>query len=130
MSKRGISVKREKIKEAIFSAGGFITQTAELLGVERHTVSRWRHNDVEIAEWFEEAVDNNLDIAETKLMENIKAGKEASVFFYLKCKGKARGFIERQQFEHMGGMSFSAMGDKELQNQIDKRLKRAKDGVK
>jgi hypothetical protein len=43
-----------------------------------------------------------LDFAESALMKNIKAGKEASNMFYLKCRGKRRGYVERQEIEHSG----------------------------
>ena len=36
------------------------------------------------------------------LKHNIEKAKEASVFFYLKTKGKKRGYIERQEIQHEG----------------------------
>jgi hypothetical protein len=40
-----------------------------------------------------------LDLAEEKLMINIDEAKEASIFFFLKTKGKDRGYVERQEID-------------------------------
>ncbi|KKM24451.1 hypothetical protein LCGC14_1604980, partial [marine sediment metagenome] len=43
-----------------------------------------------------------LDFAESALFQNIKDRREASIIFYLKTKGKGRGYIEKQEIEHSG----------------------------
>jgi hypothetical protein len=53
---------------------------------------------------FVEATERDLDYTESQLKKNIKAGKEASIFFHLKCKGKARGWIERQEVTGANGV--------------------------
>ena len=41
----------------------------------------------------------SLDYAESKLLENIRANKETSIIFYLKTKGKKRGYSERSELD-------------------------------
>ena len=41
---------------------------------------------------------------ESKLFENIKDGKTAEMIFYLKSKGKKRGYVERQEITGADGM--------------------------
>ncbi len=36
-------------------------------------------------------------------MLNIQAGKEASIFFFLKCRAKDRGYVERSEITGAGG---------------------------
>ena len=36
------------------------------------------------------------------LYKNIKDGRETSLIFYLKTKGKQRGYIEKQELQHSG----------------------------
>ena len=54
-----------------------------------------RHS--ELREVEKEALESTLDLAEAKLIENIENGKEASIFFYLKCRGKGRGYVEKDR---------------------------------
>jgi len=42
-----------------------------------------------------------LDFVESKLHQRIRDGSDAATIFYLKTKGKRRGYIERQEFEHL-----------------------------
>ena len=56
------------------------------------------------AEW-DEINESLKDFAESKLMINISRGKEASIFFFLKCKAKDRGYIDRVDINHSGRLS-------------------------
>jgi hypothetical protein len=40
-----------------------------------------------------------LDLAESKLHEEILGGNTAAIIFFLKTKGKKRGYVERQEVE-------------------------------
>lgn len=44
-----------------------------------------------------EVEDQTLDWAESRLLELISRGDKTAILFYLKCKGKARGYTERQE---------------------------------
>ena len=45
----------------------------------------------------------NLDVAETALLAAVAKGEAWAVCFYLKCKGKARGWTERAEVTGPGG---------------------------
>ena len=92
----------EVIITALKKSAGMVTYAAKLLKVDYTTLYSWLKKYPVLEKARQEAIEANLDLAETKLLSNIKAGKEASIFFYLKCKGKDRGYIERQQIEHSG----------------------------
>ena len=53
--------------------------------------------DPVVAQGRAEGLERRLDFAESKLDENIAAGKEASIFFLLKTLGKNRGYTDRQE---------------------------------
>ena len=38
-------------------------------------------------------------MAESKLMENINGNDNTSIIFFLKTKGKKRGYVEKQEVE-------------------------------
>jgi len=89
--------KRPKTKiivEALNKSGGLILPTSKALGVTDYTLRRWIKKSKELQEAVTEAREHTLDIAESSLLENVKAGKEASIFFVLKTLGKKRGYIE------------------------------------
>ena len=37
-----------------------------------------------------------------KLLEQVNSGNLTAIIFYLKCKAKNRGWVEKQQIEHTG----------------------------
>jgi hypothetical protein len=84
---------------------GNATEAAVAVGIHRDTAYTWRREDEAFAaEW--NAINEGLkDFAESKLMINIGRGKEASIFFFLKCRAKDRGYIERVDINHSGKLS-------------------------
>jgi len=51
-------------------------------------------------EKVESVGDIALDFAESELFKQIKEGNITGVIFFLKTKGKKRGYIERSEFDH------------------------------
>jgi hypothetical protein len=45
-----------------------------------------------------------LDFAESQLHKQIQSGEVSSTIFYLKTKGKKRGYVERSEVDHSGSM--------------------------
>ena len=79
-----------------------ISLACESADIHRSTFYIWMEKDPKFAERVQEHQEALLDFTESKLMMNIKEGKEASIFFHLKTRGKKRGYIERQEIEHSG----------------------------
>ena len=48
-----------------------------------------------------------LDIAESEMWKLIKDGNVPTILFYLKCKGKNRGYVERQEITGQDGQPIS-----------------------
>ena len=86
-----------QVEKALLATHGLRAEAARKLKCSPSTITKFikRHPDLE--KTIEEAVEANIDFAESQLFENIKAGKEPSIFFYLKCKAKHRGYVEREQ---------------------------------
>jgi hypothetical protein len=53
--------------------------------------------DLDYATAIKDIENVTLDFAESKLHEQIRTGNVASIIFFLKTKGKVRGYIERQE---------------------------------
>jgi hypothetical protein len=70
----------------------------------RSTHYDWMKKYEGYAEKVEEINEMTLDFVEGKLMQNVSDGDPASIFFFLKCKGKRRGYVEKQEVEHSGNI--------------------------
>ena len=88
------------IKKAIVDSGGIIATIAERLGCEWHTAKSYIEKFEETKSAYDAESESVIDLAESKLMENIQANDNTAILFYLKTKGKKRGYIERNEIEH------------------------------
>lgn len=79
------------------ASGGIICVACESTGINRSTYYRWRETDNKFAEAVDEVMDAQVDFVESKLMELINAHDTTATIFYLKTKGKKRGWTEKQQ---------------------------------
>lgn len=98
MTKTDISKKA--MIEALEKSLGVVTSACKTVGIARQTHYEWYRED----EAYKEAVDSvegiALDFAESQLHKQIQNGEVSSTIFYLKTKGKKRGYIERQEIMH------------------------------
>ena len=101
------SKKREftalKIIEALHASHGLLTLAAKKAGVNYKTVCRYVAEFPSVAQAVVDAKEAMLDFAEGKLYEQISKNNMTAIIFYMKTQGKARGYIERQEFTGEGG---------------------------
>ena len=88
---------KRKMLEALEKSLGIVSTAARAINIARNTHYEWMKND----EAYKEAVDmineGVIDFAESKLHNLIENGDTAATIFYMKTKGKKRGYIERQE---------------------------------
>ncbi|MBU0778211.1 hypothetical protein KKF82_08125 [Patescibacteria group bacterium] len=103
----GNSKKKEqtaaRIIKAIGESNGLLTLAAKKANVGLTTVYRYANEYPSVKQASVEAKETMLDFAEGKLYSKIKAGDNTAIIFYLKTQGKARGYIERQEFTGESG---------------------------
>lgn len=94
----------EEIADALRAAYGLLATTAQILTkvgggrkITRQAVSGRIKRSPELREVAEQAAETLTDLAEQELYKLIKQGDKTAIIFYLKCKGKARGYVERQE---------------------------------
>src|SRR5262245_31152167 len=87
----------DEVAEALSSSKGIIAAAAAKLGTSRQTVYEYVQRHPELAAVRSEATDATLDFAESRLLEGIEAGNLTAIIFYLKTKGKQRGYVERAE---------------------------------
>lgn len=76
---------------------GNISIACEASNITRQTYYNWMKKDGDFARECKDIEERNLDFAEMKLINAIREGKTAELLFYLKTKGKSRGYVERQE---------------------------------
>ena len=79
---------------------GIVTTAAKAANVSRTQHYKWLNDDEEYAKAVKSAEEMALDMAESSLHKQIKDGTPASTIFYMKTKGKRRGYVEKQEMEH------------------------------
>ena len=90
---------KKAIIEALEQSLGVVTTACKKVGVGRTTFYGWLDSDAEFKKAVEDIQNIALDFVESQLFKNIKEGKSAEMIFYLKTKGKNRGYVERIEQE-------------------------------
>jgi hypothetical protein len=91
------NTKKRAFLEALEANLGIVTKAAAAVGLSREIHYYWIKNDPEYKQAVEELDGTVLDFAEGQLHSLIKEGDTAATIFFLKTKGKKRGYIERQE---------------------------------
>lgn len=89
--------RKEMFINNLKASGGIICVACESTGINRSTYYRWRESDKDFADAVDEVMEAQVDFVESKLMALINANDTTATIFYLKTKGKKRGWSEKQQ---------------------------------
>ena len=81
---------------------GIVSDACKSVGVSRVTYYKYYNEDLVFKEAIDETECAVLDYVEGELFNKIKLGDTACIIFYLKTKGKKRGYIERNEFDLSG----------------------------
>lgn len=92
-------ILKARLIEALTASLGIVTQACIAADCSRETFYKYCREDKDFNAKVKDVDNVALDFAEGKLHESIRNGKEASTIFYLKTKGKKRGYIERTEVD-------------------------------
>ena len=102
--------KTEQHKKAMLDALekslGVVTSACKTVGVGRTTHYLWLQEDKEYKAAVDDLSDVAIDFAESQLHKQIKEGNSTATIFFLKTKGKKRGYVERQELDVSSGKLF------------------------
>lgn len=93
-------VNKNLMLKALEQSLGVVTTAAKATGVSRTKHYGWMNEDEAYKNAVLDVHERTVDFAESALHKLIKGGNVASTIFYLKTKGKKRGYVER--VEHTG----------------------------
>jgi hypothetical protein len=88
-----------RLVEAMHKSLGIVTQACAAVGVHRDTYYEYYKKDAEFKRQIDDIQNVALDFVEGQLFKQINKGEVSSTIFYLKTKGKNRGFVERSEVE-------------------------------
>jgi hypothetical protein len=96
-------IKKEAMLQALENSLGVVTVACKKTETPRSTYYKWLKEDQEFAQAVQEIENVALDFAESQLHTQIKDGSTSATIFYLKTKGKKRGYIERSELDLSSG---------------------------
>ena len=103
-----MAIKTQQTKKALIKAMrknlGNITASCKAVDVNRSTYYDYYNSDEDFKAECDECENIAIDSVETQLHKQILDGIPSSTIFFLKTKGKKRGYIEKQEIEHSGGI--------------------------
>tara|TARA_R100000995_G_C3476030_1_gene121007 strand:- start:1146 stop:1499 length:354 start_codon:yes stop_codon:yes gene_type:complete len=93
---------KKAILEALEKSLGIVTTACKQVGIGRTQFYEWL-KDSDFKKKVDDIQNIALDFAESQLHMQIKDGNTSATIFYLKTKGKGRGYVERQEITGADG---------------------------
>jgi hypothetical protein len=90
-------ILKKQLVLAMEKSLGVITTACKSVGIARSTFYEWYNSDINFKNEIDDIKEVATDYVVSKLFEQIKNNNHVSTIFYLKTKGKDRGFVERQE---------------------------------
>lgn len=118
MESNKVDIHKKELLEALEDYKGIVSTACKSVGLSRTTFYDYYNEDPEFAKAVEAINEGAIDFVEGKLFEKIngitvqqynskgepviyeQAPSDTAIIFYLKTKGKKRGYIERQEIDH------------------------------
>jgi hypothetical protein len=94
---------QEQMIKALEESRGLIAPAARKLGCSRDTIRSYLAEYEDIAQAMKDQTEAVTDMAEHALYQAILDREAWAVCFYLKCKGKERGYVERAELTGNNG---------------------------
>jgi len=112
------NILKTNLLEALEKSLGVVTTACKIVDCNRSTFYKYYNNDQDFRASVDELQNLTLDFAESQLHQQIKDGNTTATIFYLKTKGKKRGYVERKEVEMTAQVSTSKISD-EAKKKID-----------
>lgn len=116
--------RKETVLRALKKTLGNVSSACEKANVGRRTFYSWMADDPEFKADVQDIQDYEIDFVESKLKQEISDGNITGIIFYLKTKGKKRGYVEKvekqdeKNIDPLEGMTLE---------QIEKEISRLKE---
>jgi hypothetical protein len=85
---------KKKLLEALEKSLGIVTPACKEVGISRNQFYIYYNTDPDFKKSVDDINEVTLDFAENQLLKKIKEGSERSILFYMKYRGRKRGYSE------------------------------------
>lgn len=92
-------VNKKEMIQSLKRHKGCVKDACDETGIGRSTHYRWIEEDAEYRDSVLDITEGIVDFAENKLRQLIEEGDTTATIFFLKTKGKKRGYVERNEIE-------------------------------
>ena len=115
---------KTKMLEALTHCLGNISEACKMVNISRETHYRWIREDDFYAQQIEDLQESIIDFVESELFKQIKDGNTTATIFYLKTKGKKRGYIEKTEVDiNQNQIDLSDLSTAEIVRLLDENPK-------
>lgn len=104
-----MAYSNKNIIDALEKTHGNISAAARSIGASRTTVHNRINKSDKVKEAYDSVNESNLDLAENELMELVRDGNFRAIKFYLRTKGRTRGYGDRMDITSGGISLFEAL---------------------
>jgi len=92
----------ETYKSSLFNVSVACTK----LGISRGSYYIWMKEDSDFSSRVADAKESLIDFVESKLVQQINDNNLTAIIFFLKCKAKNRGYIDREEIKGDDGIDW------------------------
>lgn len=118
-TEQNLTLKKATMLESLQKTLGVVSQAAELTGISRAIHYHWLEDDPNYKAAVDDIQNVALDFAESRLHKKIEGLDTTAIIFFLKCKGRGRGYIERQDINNRDLTAEEIFKEKTLEELID-----------
>lgn len=99
----GLDAPKKRLLTALIDAKGIVTTACEACQMPRSTFYVWMKADEQFKAAVEDIQDVAIDYVEGKLFNLIEKEDTAATIFFMKTRGKKRGYVERTELTGENG---------------------------
>ena len=94
-----VAYNKNQLIEAMKKSLGIVTNACQMCNISRETFYTYMEKDPEFKKQIEDIENIQADFVESQFMKNIKNGDSSCIIFFMKTKGRKRGYIEKQEID-------------------------------
>jgi hypothetical protein len=124
-----MDTNKKVVLEMLAKTRGVVSTACESANIARSTFYDWCNNDPEFKQAVDDINEAAIDFVESKLIEKIdgitvqtyntkgepviyeQPPSDTAIIFFLKTRGKKRGYIERSEVDNMGTIAINITPD-------------------